>query len=147
MSTVEERLARVEDTLAVQEVLARCCHAIDAEDAAAWVDCYSEDARWTSVGTAGGPTFVLEGRSAFAEWFAEFREKVPLDTQTHLGLNARIAIDGDSADVTSTFVTVRLVDGEPVVFSNGLYHDRLVRCADGAWRIADRTSQASFRRS
>ena len=147
MSTAEERLARVEDTLAVQEVLARCCHTIDGADVDAWVDCYSEDGRWISEPSAGGPSFVLEGRDALAAWFAEFREKVPLDTQTHLGLNARVTIDGDGARALSTFVTVRLLNGEPVVFANGLYHDRLVRCDDGVWRIAERTSRASFRHS
>jgi uncharacterized protein (TIGR02246 family) len=142
MSDADERLARVEDTLAVRDVLSRYCHTIDADDGGAWLDCFTEDARWISEGSVA---FVLDGRSELAAWFADFRAKVPIDTQAHLTLNERVSVTGDSAEATSTFMLVRLVDAEPLIMSSGLYLDRLVR-DDGAWRIAERTSRASFRR-
>jgi uncharacterized protein (TIGR02246 family) len=143
MSEAEERLARVEATLAVRDVLSRYCHTIDADDADAWLDCFTEDARWISEGSV---SFLLDGRSELAAWFADFREKVPIDTQVHLTLNERVSVTGVVAEATSTFMLVRSVGTEPVIMSSGLYHDRVVRCDDGAWRIAERRSRASFRR-
>lgn len=138
---MEATMSRVADELAIREVLARYCHTIDADDADAWVDCFTEDARWTAEG------FELNGREEFRAWFATFREQVPLDTQVHLTLNERITVDGDEADSVSTYLTARAFDGTPGVNSTGLYTDRVVRCDDGAWRIKHRTSKGSFRRT
>jgi uncharacterized protein (TIGR02246 family) len=147
VSAGKRPLARVEAQLAVRETLARYCHTIDADDADAWLDCFTEDACWTSEGSAGGPSFVLDGRAALAAWFAEFRARTPIDTQAHLVLNERVSIDGDHADATSTFAVVRSLAGEPAIVSLGLYRDRLARCDDGVWRIETRTSRASLRRT
>jgi hypothetical protein len=50
-----------------------------------------------------------------------------------------ISVDGDEARAESWYVVIRS-EGDPKlgVRSAGRYHDRLVRSADGVWRIAER---------
>jgi hypothetical protein len=143
VTALETRLARVEATLAIRELLSRCCRTIDGSDAEAWLDCFTVDARWTSMGSDGRVSFELRGREALWDWFSDFRGRVPLNTQVHLTVNESITGAGRDWGSTSTFFTSRIVGDAPPTTSTGTYTDSIVQCDDGVWRISERLSRRS----
>lgn len=78
----------------------------------------------------------MEGDYAtISEWLAKQRrhQRVWL----HLVGNRRVSLDGDRAQMVSTFFFAAVGHEGNTYFTGGEYHDKLVRTANG-WRIADR---------
>jgi hypothetical protein len=65
---------------------------------------------------------------------------------THVTVNAQVEVDGDAAEVASTYVSLRARDGGIVVGSTGRYADRAVRGADGRWRLTERVCRGDMPR-
>jgi 3-phenylpropionate/cinnamic acid dioxygenase small subunit len=141
MASIEERLQRVEDELAIVDRVNAFAATIDNKELDAWLDCFTEDGRWSWRETAAAaPAFAVAGRAQLAEWVAGHRRRFPPGEEHHVVTNPRVVeVDGDSARAESWYVVVRS-EGDPRlgVRSTGRYHDRLRREADGAWRIAER---------
>jgi hypothetical protein len=58
----------------------------------------------------------------------------------HTTAPPRVSVDGDRAETTSRFISIRRLDDEPIVASSGSYRDRLRRCEDGQWGFIERHS-------
>lgn len=113
------------DTQEITQLLARICHAVDA-DPEAFAHSFTSDAI-IEVGEV-----VRRGRD-------EIRALGTIGVQTpsrHMVVNVVVHVDGDDADAMSYFLTVG-TDGEPRITATGVYQDRLTR-VDDAWLVAQR---------
>jgi SnoaL-like domain len=143
-TTVDERLARLEDERAVLDTLYRYGHAIDAGRHDDWVDCFTEDGVWdVRPGPATGDgvrRLFLRGRDELAA-FIPTHTHAPGAWHQHLLAEPQLALRGDRCDAESYFARI---DGHPAgcyVRAFGRYVDTLVRCPDGRWRIAERIAE------
>jgi hypothetical protein len=128
----------------VLSLLGRYCHAMDGEDVDALLDCFTADGVFRYFGVAGEePELDLRGHEELARWFAGHRERTPIGSQTHVTVNPAIALNGTSADVAATYLSVReSPDGGIVITATGTYRDRIVMDGDGRWRFAERVCRA-----
>jgi SnoaL-like domain len=65
---------------------------------------------------------------------------VPPGTMNHTTVHPRVTVNGDHAEASSRFVSIRSREDGLFVASTGSYQDKLVRCEDGRWRFAERHS-------
>jgi ketosteroid isomerase-like protein len=114
-----------DDIQEIRTLLARYCFAIDARDAAAWADLFTEDGVFHYA--LGDP---LVGRDALRQ----FVPTIPGDRH-HLTMNEIIEVDGDSAKVRSYALVTK--ESPPVISAVGDYEDTLRRTSEG-WRFARR---------
>ena len=131
--TTSERRRDLADERTIRRLMARYFHLVDDgafdELAALWTD----DAELVLRGeTATGPAAivaVIAGR------------QTPELRGLHVGANAIIDVDGDTARAVSDFVFMRHEGGpDPIVKFIGRYVDRFVRTPDG-WRFRRREIQ------
>lgn len=134
MSDLEARLRRLEDERAILDVLHAYGHSIDYGDRALWIDCWTEDAAliW--------PHATYTGHTEIGAAF-DAHSHAPEKFHKHFMVEPRIHVDGDSATVDSYFTRLDAGPDGPFVRSMGRYRDRLVRCADGRWRFAERLTE------
>lgn len=134
--SIEARLQRVEDELAIRRILVDYAAFLDGRDYARYAGLFTADGEWTNgAGSHKGQAAIrkmLEGALGPAE--------APNRANYHLISNPRIDLDGDRATATSRYMFVmRGPDGRPVPSLAGVYHDELVR-QGGAWKIKRRVA-------
>ena len=117
------------DKLAIQELCARYCQTIDAQNAEGWADCFTPDGVFEFDGWA------IQGRAALRE-YAEVHER--LMRCRHMTLNLLYDVRGDTATGTSTTVVTLATEGGYKILGQGAYEDRLAK-EGGSWRIAYRS--------
>ncbi|SNS09668.1 SnoaL-like domain-containing protein [Sphingomonas laterariae] len=128
-------LQEIGDRLAINELLARYCHALDRKDWPAFRAVFTENAR-IDFTAFGGP----EGNPAELEAFlAPILDG--LVASQHMVSTIIIDLDGNEAQARSAAIvpmTSASAEGAEQTLLNGLwYEDRLVRTPAG-WRIAER---------
>jgi ketosteroid isomerase-like protein len=127
------------DHVAIVDTIHAYSHAIDDKDLDLFLDCFTEDGVWTyRTGAEADPSFRIQGRAALADWYAGHHRAFPLGRENHMTLHTRVTLDGDRARATSFYFVVRDYPDGLRVNTTGRYLDELVRCEDGAWRIAER---------
>jgi uncharacterized protein (TIGR02246 family) len=134
--TVEQRLQRVEDELAIRRVLVDYSATQDAHDYAAYVALFAKDGEWVNGRT------VHKGREAIHKMLVDLYGATPPgyvnNESYHISSNAQIDINGDRAKVRSRHLLVmRGPKGEPVPSLAGRYEDEFIR-EDGHWKILRR---------
>lgn len=130
-------LNAIMDRIAIGEVKARYCRALDGKDWDAYADCFTEDVE-LDTRPAGGP--LMRGRDEVVRMVSQSLEDAVTAHQVH---SPEITLDGDSAQVIWAMQD-RVVwnpdrqkePGLTGLTGYGHYHERYVRCADGQWRIA-----------
>ncbi len=137
-TTLEQRIQRVEDELAIRRVLVDYAAFLDRRDYAAFSELFAPDGEWTKPEGEG-----YQGRAEIREMLA--RALGPADSANaenyHLLSNPRIDLHGDRATATSRFIFIlRGPQGEPTPALTGLYHDEFVR-HEGEWKIARRVAE------
>lgn len=138
MTDLEARVARLEDERGVLRTLHAYGHAIDYGDEEGWVDCFTEDGVFD---VRGRLTFAVSGREQLREFISR-HSRAPDQWHKHLLVEPVIEIDGDTAACAAYFAVVMEIDGEPALRVFGRYRDRLVREADGRWRLRERIAEA-----
>jgi uncharacterized protein (TIGR02246 family) len=113
------------EKLAIQELCARYCHTIDAQDADGWASCFTADGAFEVDGSA------IRGRPALRE-YAEVHAKIM--RSRHMTLNHLYRVDGERATGASTTVVTLATEGGYKIFGTGAYDDTLVKTG-GAWLI------------
>ena len=131
MSTLEERLQRLEDERAILDRLYAYGHSLDYGLRDEWVDCWTED------GVLAWPHETFVGREAIGGAF-DGHSHAPEAFHKHLLVAPRIRLEGDEATVESYFSRLNDSPDGPVVRSFGRYVDVLARSADGVWRFRER---------
>jgi ketosteroid isomerase-like protein len=125
MSSVEERLQRLEDVAEIRTIDAAYCRLIDTGDWPGLVDLFTPDGTFDGLAAVTGSADLLAFFSGLADGGMRFWHHVS---------NHEIEVDGDTATVRSMLWQPCVVDGVPHVAA-GRYGDRLVRTT-GGWRYA-----------
>jgi len=134
--TVEQRLQRVEDELAIRRILINYHAYLDGRNIDGYVSLFAKNGEWVN-GTLvrKGPVEIrqlLEG--LFGNTPPGF---VNTESYTHT-TNIQIDLHGDRATARSRHLLVkRGPDGSPIPTLAGRYEDELIR-EDGQWKILRR---------
>jgi uncharacterized protein (TIGR02246 family) len=134
--TVEQRLQRVEDELAIRRVLVDYSAFQDARDYAGYAALFAREGEWINGKT------VYKGREAIHKMLVDLYGAPPpgfVNSESyHISSNAQIDLDGDRATVRSRHLLVmRGPKGEPTPALAGRYEDQFIR-EDGKWKILRR---------
>jgi uncharacterized protein (TIGR02246 family) len=134
--TVEQRLRRVEDELAIQRVLIDYAARQDARDYPAYAALFAKEGEWVSGKN------VYKGRDAILKMLVGLYGPPPPgfvnNDSYHISSNFQIDVNGDRATARSRHLLVlRGPKGEPTPSLAGRYEDRLIR-EDGQWKILRR---------
>jgi ketosteroid isomerase-like protein len=124
-----ERVQRLEDLHALQQLRARYCQ-------------YLDDGRWEELAelfTADGAFVGLStarGREQLRTFFAGLQEG-SLTSWWHFSSNETLELDGDTATGDTWLLQPCVVDGQAQMAA-GRYTDRMLRAADGGWLFQER---------
>jgi hypothetical protein len=134
---VLERLARLEDTMAIQRLLIDYGVHLDARDLRAYSRLFCDDGEWTGdTGSAVGPAAI----QAMLEANLPANPPAPGETTWHLMANPAVDVDGDSASARVLWVLLRRDAGDvPGIAVTGHYEDLLAR-DDGVWKFKRRAA-------
>jgi hypothetical protein len=127
----------------VQSYSRAMSHGWEEEFLEFWMETAAITFRWVGANRDPAqplPDIVIEGREAIREFLRQPAQP-PGVYRRNVQLNPSIAIDGDAATSETSFVVLRESDTGPYISSFGRYLDTLVRCPDGAWRIASRLGE------
>lgn len=127
---------RLKDRQAIVDRLYAYPFALDHADIELWLDTFTEDGVWiVSLVEGGDPVIDLHGRDALRAFIEDVAAKEP-SGMNHATVNPRVlSLDGDEATATAYYTAATLKDDVITATSIGRYHDTLVRCPDGQWRI------------
>ena len=134
--SIEARLLRVTDELAIQRILVDYAAFLDGRDYASYAGLFTPDGEWANA------TRSRKGRAAIQQMLAGTLGPAgaPNRANYHIITNPRIDLDGDRATATSRYLFVmRGPDGSPVPSLAGVYHDEFVR-QGGKWLIKRRVA-------
>ncbi len=134
--TIEGRLRRVEDELAIARLLHDYSAFLDGRDYAAYVALFAPDGAWTNADGSWA------GRAAIHAMLVDtVGPPGRPGSGYHLNSNARIDLDGDRATAVSRYLfMLRGADGRPKPVLAGIYHDEFERGDDG-WKIRRRVAE------
>lgn len=126
--TLEERLRRVEDELAIGQLRARYCHLLDDGDWPAFVDLFTEDGIFQGLK-------AVQGREALLQFFGT---DFPKTTERfwHFCTNGTVEIDGDRATGRITLEYLSIIRG--VSHAAAGHYDDVMERVDGRWRFRSR---------
>ena len=138
-----DRLERLADILAIQDINASFAHHLDRDEVEPLVALFAEDARYSN----GART--SHGRAEI-EAFYRSRTAQGVRTARHMFSGLRITFTGpDEAHATSTWLSFAQNAAPPIEYSIPFlvadFEDSYRRGADGAWRIACRHIRPIFR--
>lgn len=134
--SIEQRLQRVEDELAIRRVLVEYSATQDAKDYAGYAALFAKEGEWVNGST------VHKGRAAIHKMLVDLYGTPPegyVNAESyHISSNPQIDIDGDRATARSRHLLVmRGPNGEPTPMLAGRYEDEFIR-EDGQWKILRR---------
>jgi uncharacterized protein (TIGR02246 family) len=130
-STLEQRVAQLEDRFAIMDLVAAYCAAIDGRDLDAFVACFTPDG---IIGYADG-VMRIEGQDALRAYYT--RRFGEYGMTFHYPHSHTVVIDGpDEAHGTVTAHAEMALQGEAWLAAFR-YSDRYRR-EDGRWRFAER---------
>lgn len=134
--TVEQRLQRVEDELAIRRVLVDYSATQDAKDFEAYAALFAKNGEWVNGKT------VHKGREAILKMLVGLYGNPPPgyvnNESYHISSNPQIDLQGDRATARSRHLLVmRGPKGEPTPVLAGRYEDELIR-EEGKWKILRR---------
>jgi len=134
--TLEQRLQRVEDELAIRRVLVEYSATQDAHDFAGYVALFAKDGEWVNGRT------VHKGHAAIMKMLVDLYGSPPqgyVNSESyHISSNPQVEVHGDRATVRSRHLLVmRGPKGEPVPALAGRYEDEFIR-EGGQWKILRR---------
>jgi uncharacterized protein (TIGR02246 family) len=134
--SMEQRLQRVEDELAIRRVLVEYAATQDAHDYAGYAALFSRDGEWVNGKS------VHKGREAILRMLVDLYGTAPpgyVNSESyHITSNPQIDLHGDRATVRSRHLLVmRGPGGAPTPALAGRYEDEFIR-EDGKWKILRR---------
>lgn len=131
MSTVEERLQRLEDRDAIHQLFVDYGRHLDAGDLDAYVALYAEDGE-----VMLGPMGRARGRDEIRALMSGVLARA--GASFHIISSPAVVLDGDRATSEVMWTVIaKDTEGRPKLTMLGRHVDQLVR-EDGSWRIAQR---------
>jgi len=133
--TLEARLQKVEDELAIRRVLVDYAATLDGRDYKAYALLFTPDGEWTNG------TGAQKGRPAIEKMLTMLGpDGSENKSNFHIISNPQVTVTGDTATAVSRYLFVmRGKDGRPVPSLAGIYTDSLVREGAG-WKIKRRVA-------
>jgi ketosteroid isomerase-like protein len=138
-STVEERLALLENEREILRTLHAYGNSIDYGNEEEFIDCWLPDAEMHWPIPPYAAPFI--GHDRIREAFRGHTH-APATYHKHFVVDPRIRIDGDVARVESYFARLDKDGDGPYVRGFGRYLDVLLRCPDGRWRFKERHAES-----
>lgn len=134
--TLEQRLQRVEDVIAIQRILIDYSATQDARDYAGYANLFAKEGEWVNGKN------VFKGREAIYKMLVGLYGAPPpgyVNSESyHISSNPQVDVQGDRATARSRHLLVwRAPDGSPLPALAGRYEDELIR-EDGQWKILRR---------
>ena len=134
--TIEQRLQRVEDELAIRRVLVDYAARQDGRDYAGYAALFARNGEWVNGKN------VYKGREAIFKMLVDLYGTPPpgyINSESyHITTNFQIDVNGNRATARSRHLLIlRGPKGEPTPALAGRYEDELVR-EEGQWRILRR---------
>ena len=130
--TLEERLRRLEDLLAIQQLFIDYGLALDAGDLDAYAQLFAIEGN-VNLGPIGRATGRHEIRALMAQTL-----KGLVGSSFHIVSSPQINLTGDSATSQVMWTVIhRDKNGQPQVTMIGKHHDELIR-ENGEWKIQSR---------
>ena len=134
-----DRIQRLEDRAAIEELLVEYGRDLDHRDFAAYASLFATQGTWSgSIGTFTGPTAI---QAAMEKAF-----KHPSGGATtatfHLMTNFSVRVADDHAVASSKWTFFRMSNGTPVPTLAGMYDDTFVRVG-GRWKFLRRVASAA----
>lgn len=121
--------SELEDKDAIRELLAKCCRLSDDGNAEAMAMLFSEDGVWeAALNRADGRTEIIKHMGRFNP------PAEPGQLRRHLLTGVLVTLDGDSAAVQATWMSVRQGAAGPEIRTVGSYDDWMVK-SGGRWLI------------
>jgi len=135
--SLEARLQKAEDTLAIQRVITDYSKFIDARDFDSYTGLFARDGIWqTGTTVRKGPDEI---KAMLTGLFGATPPGFVNGDSYHLVSNIEVNLDGDHATARSRHLLVmRGEGGTPTPMLAGRYEDEFVR-EDGKWKILHRT--------
>jgi uncharacterized protein (TIGR02246 family) len=132
MSSLEERLQRLEDRDAIHQLFVDYGRYLDSGNIDAYADLFTEDGE-----VMLGPMGRTQGRENIRALMAKVLDG-RVGAAYHVISSPAVVLDGDEATSEVMWTVLqRDAEGKPKLTSTGRHVDRLRR-VDGAWRIAER---------
>lgn len=144
-ASLEARLQKVEDILAIQQLLANYMTYMDASDYASYAELFAAD------GELIFQTYRLKGPKAIRELMEQGSRSAAAKKSAsqpggllHMMSSMLIRVDGDRATNTARWIVMSQgADGRPVVGATGHYEDSLRRIG-GQWKFQRRVIYTDF---
>jgi uncharacterized protein (TIGR02246 family) len=131
------RLQRIEDRIAIENLLKEYGRTLDNRDFAAYAALFAKDGEWKgALGSYRGPAAI---QSAMEKIFKDAAADIPRGSNFHVMSNFIIDVQGDHATAKSTFIFYKLNRNVPEATVAGRYEDTLIR-ENGAWRFQQRNA-------
>jgi uncharacterized protein (TIGR02246 family) len=132
VTSLEERLQRLEDRDAIHQLFIDYGHHLDAGNVDAYADLFAEDGE-----VLLGPMGRTQGRENIRALMASILEG-RVGSSYHVISSPVVQLNGDEATSEVQWTVIqRDSEGKPKLTSTGRHVDRLVR-VDGQWKIAQR---------
>ena len=133
---------RLEDKLAIQEVVAQYSYAYDTTDAEGFAALFTEDAVWELFAAgATQPEVRLESRAAIREWAAQrLHRRIRRFSSRHYQSGMLFDTLTAEAAWTRTMVLIThqgISEATPRPVLSGVYYDQWRKTPEG-WRLAHR---------
>jgi uncharacterized protein (TIGR02246 family) len=132
---LEDRMQRIEDHMAIEQLLMEYGRAVDNRDWAAFAALFTDDGEWKGAqGSYRGPKQIRESMDRI---FTAAAADIPKGSNFHLLTNVIIDLNGDHATASSKFIFYKMNGAKPEAQVAGRYEDRLVRVGR-AWKFQQR---------
>jgi len=133
--SLEARIQRIDDRMAIEQLLMEYGRAVDNRDFAAFAALFTEDGEWTGAqGSYRGPKQIQESMEKI---FTAAAADIPKGKNFHLLTNVIIDLQGDHATASSKFIFYKMNGAKPEAEVAGRYEDQLVRLG-GVWKFKQR---------
>jgi hypothetical protein len=135
----EEPPVNVEDRLAIDDLYARICVALDTGDAAGWVSLFTEDAVFERHVTVRGHAELLE----FIRGRIAARATDPIARPQHWTTN--LVLSGEPPEVRGFCYLMKVGrprDGGPAMIASVAVYRDVLRKVDGRWLVGRRRVSA-----
>ena len=136
-ASVEQRLQRVEDILAIKRIILEYAVTLDAQDFDAYVALFAKDGVWQIGDTVKkGPAEI---KAMLVDLYGTPTPNYMSGQRFRIVSNMQVDVDGDRATARSRHLSImRGENGSPSPTLAGLYEDEYIR-EDGEWKILHRT--------
>jgi uncharacterized protein (TIGR02246 family) len=133
--SLEARIQRIEDRVAIEQLLMEYGRAVDNRDFAAFGALFTDDGEWKGAqGSYRGPQRIQESMERI---FTAAAADIPKGSNFHLLTNVIVNLQGDHATASSKFIFYKVNGAKPRAEVAGRYEDKLVRVG-GGWKFQQR---------